>query len=180
MKMISTTTEINDQPCAVRFPRGSGLGVDLPNFGENIEVGKGRIISQGNNIAILSFGARLLEVQKAAEELEQLDISVTIVDARFAKPLDEKLIFALAKHHEALLTIEEGVIGGFGSHVAQFLFEKGIFDKGLKYRSMVFPDFFIDQDTPENMYKVANLDFNSIETRVLDTLNSNIILQKQK
>ena len=170
MKMISTTTEINDQPCAVRFPRGSGLGVDLPNFGENIEVGKGRIISQGNNIAILSFGARLLEVQKAAGELEQLDISVTIVDARFAKPLDEKLIFDLAKHHEALLTIEEGVIGGFGSHVAQFLFEKGIFDKGLKYRSMVFPDFFIDQATPQEMYDTARLSSTHIKAKVIELL----------
>jgi 1-deoxy-D-xylulose-5-phosphate synthase len=170
MKMISTTVDINDQPSAVRFPRGSGLGVELPDFKESIEIGKGRLISQGNNIAILSFGARLFEVQKAAEELRDLDIKVTIVDARFAKPLDEKLIFDIARNHEALITIEEGVIGGFGSHVAQFLFEKGIFDTGLKYRSMTFPDFFIDQATPEEMYDTACLSSTHIKAKVIELL----------
>ncbi|MFL2799289.1 MAG: 1-deoxy-D-xylulose-5-phosphate synthase [Paracoccaceae bacterium] len=170
MKMISTTVDINDQPSAVRFPRGSGLGVELPDFEESIEIGKGRLISQGNNIAILSFGARLFEVQKAAEELRDLDIKVTIVDARFAKPLDEKLIFDIARNHEALITIEEGVIGGFGSHVAQFLFEKGIFDTGLKYRSMTFPDFFIDQATPEEMYDTACLSSTHIKAKVIELL----------
>ena len=170
MKMISTTVDINDQPSAVRFPRGSGLGVELPDFEESIEIGKGRLISQGNSIAILSFGARLFEVQKAAEELRDLDIKVTIVDARFAKPLDEKLIFDIARNHEALITIEEGVIGGFGSHVAQFLFEKGIFDTGLKYRSMTFPDFFIDQATPEEMYDTACLSSTHIKAKVIELL----------
>ena len=170
MKMISTTVDINDQPSAVRFPRGSGLGVELPDFTESIEIGKGRLISHGNSIAILSFGARLFEVQKAAEELRDLDIKVTIVDARFAKPLDEKLIFDIASNHEALITIEEGVIGGFGSHVAQFLFEKGIFDTGLKYRSMTFPDFFIDQATPEEMYDTACLSSTHIKAKVIELL----------
>ena len=171
VKMVSTTVELNDSPCALRFPRGNGLGIELPDYGEVIEVGKGRILSQGDNVAILSFGARLLEVKKAAEELQQLDINVTVVDARFAKPLDNQLILDLTKHHEALITIEEGVIGGFGSHVAQFLFEKGVFDTGLKYRSMVFPDLFIDQATPYEMYDMAGMNSRHIKAKVIELLD---------
>ena len=170
MKMIATTVQIDDGPCAVRFPRGVGVGVDLPAYGKAIEVGKGRLISEGNNIAVLSFGTRLYEVQKAVEELEHDGIKVTVCDARFAKPLDEQLILQLANHHEALLTIEEGAIGGFGSHVTQLLLEKGIFDKGLKFRSMVLPDIFIDQATPEQMYTVAGMNASHIKDKILSLL----------
>ena len=170
MKMVATTVQIDDGPCAVRFPRGVGVGVDLPAYGKAIEVGKGRLISEGNHIAVLSFGTRLYEVQKAVEELEDDGIKVTVCDARFAKPLDEKLILQLANHHEALLTIEEGAIGGFGSHVTQLLLEKGIFDKGLKFRSMVLPDIFIDQATPEQMYTVAGMNASHIKDKILSLL----------
>ena len=171
VKMISTTVELNDNPCALRFPRGNGLGVELPEYGEVIEVGKGRILSQGDNVAILSFGARLSEVKKAAEELQKIDINVTIADARFAKPLDTQLIFDLTQNHEALITIEEGVIGGFGSHVAQFLSDKGVFDSGFKYRSMVLPDFFIDQATPSEMYDIASMNSSHIKAKVIELLD---------
>ena len=131
-------------------------------------------------MAILSFGTRLNECLKAAEILKKKGINVTIVDARFAKPLDEKLIWQIATDHEALITIEEGSIGGFGSHVSNFLFENNLLDKGLKFRSIIFPDKFIDQDKPELMYKIARLDSESIQEKVLDLLSSNVVLQKQK
>ena len=131
-------------------------------------------------MAILNFGARLNETLKATENLKKKGIDITIIDARFAKPLDENLIWQIATTHEAIMTIEEGSIGGFGSHVLHFLSNKGLIDNNLKFRSMILPDIFIDQDTPENMYKIANLDSNSIEEKVLDLLNSNIVLQKQK
>ena len=131
-------------------------------------------------MAILNFGARLSETLKASENLKKKGVNITIVDARFAKPLDENLIWQLATTHEAIMTIEEGAIGGFGSHVVDFLTKKGLMDSRLKFRSMTLPDIFIDQDTPNNMYKFANLDALSIEEKVLDLLNSNIILQKQK
>ena len=131
-------------------------------------------------MAILNFGARLNETLKATENLKKKGIDITIIDARFAKPLDENLIWQIATTHEAIMTIEEGSIGGFGSHVLNFLSNKGLIDSNLKFRSMILPDIFIDQDTPENMYKIANLNSNSIEEKVLDLLNSNIVLQKQK
>ena len=180
VRMINTSTEINDRPCAFRYPRGSGLGIALPNINEKIEIGKSKIIQEGNKLAILNFGARLTETLKAAENLKKKGINITIVDARFAKPLDENLFWQLATTHEAIVTIEEGSIGGFGSHVVNFLSKKGLIDSNLKFRSMTLPDIFIDQDTPHNMYKIANLDCNSIEEKVLEVLNSNIILQKQK
>ena len=180
VRMINTSTEINDRPSAFRYPRGSGIGVALPNINEKIEIGKSKIIKEGNKVAILNFGARLNETFKAAENLKKKGINITIVDARFAKPLDENLIWQLATTHEAIVTIEEGSIGGFGSHVVDFLSKKGLIDSNLKFRSMTLPDIFIDQDTPENMYKIANLDSSSIEEKVLDVLNSNIVLQKQK
>ena len=180
VRMINTSTEINDRPCAFRYPRGSGLGSVLPNINEKIEIGKSKIIQEGNKLAILNFGARLNETLKAAENLKKKGINITIVDARFAKPLDENLIWQLATTHEAIVTIEEGSIGGFGSHVVDFLSKKGLIDSNLKFRSMTLPDIFIDQDTPENMYKIANLDSISIEEKILDVLNSNIVLQKQK
>ncbi len=180
VRMINTSTDINDKPCAFRYPRGTGVGVNLPDITDKIEVGKSRIIREGKKLALLSFGARLNETLKATENLKKKGVDITVIDARFAKPLDENLIWQLATTHEAIMTIEEGSIGGFGSHVVDFLSKKGLIDTNLKFRSMTLPDLFIDQDTPDNMYKIANLDANSIENNVLDLLNSNIILQKQK
>ena len=180
VRMINTSTEINDRPCAFRYPRGTGIGITLPSIDEKIEIGKSKIIREGKKLAVLNFGARLSETLKAAENLKKKGVDITIVDARFAKPLDENLIWQLATTHEAIITIEEGSIGGFGSHVINFLSNKGLIDSNLKFRSLTLPDIFIDQDTPENMYKIANLDSSSIEEKVLDVLNSNIVLQKQK
>ena len=180
VRMINTAVNINDRPSAFRYPRGNGIGVQLPDINEKLEIGKGKIIKEGNRVAILNFGTRLQECLKASEKLEAQGISTTIADARFAKPLDHKLIMNLSLNHEVILTIEEGSIGGFGSHVFQMLSERGMFDKGLKIRSMILPDQFIDQDTPENMYKKAGLDSKSIEQKVLDTLKSNIVIPKTK
>jgi 1-deoxy-D-xylulose-5-phosphate synthase len=168
--MVRTAVEIDDGPSAFRFPRGEGVGVDLPERGEVLEIGRGRMIAEGNRVAILNFGARLKEVQEAAEALAQKGITPTIADARFAKPLDREMILQLARHHEALITLEEGAVGGFGSHVAQLLAEEGVFDTGLKYRSMVLPDIFIDQASPEDMYAVAKMNAGDIEAKVLDVL----------
>jgi len=180
VRMINTAVNINDRPCVFRYPRGNGLGVDLPGISEILELGRGKIIKEGSKIAILSFGARLQECLKAAGKLDAQGISTTVADARFAKPLDQKLIMDLCLHHEVLITIEEGSIGGFGSHVFQLLSERGIFDKGLKIRSMILPDRFIDQDIPENMYKIAGLDAQAIEQKALDALKSNIVISKAK
>ena len=152
----------------------------MPNINEILEIGKGKIVRQGKQVAILCLGARLEECKKAAENLSAKEIELTIVDARFAKPLDEKLIMEVATTHEVLITIEEGSIGGFGSHVAQLLSDRGVFDKGLKFRSMILPDIFIDQDSPENMYKKAGLDSLSIVNKVEDVLKSNIVLAQNK
>jgi len=180
VRMINTSIDINDRPTAFRYPRGVGIGIELPSIDEKLEIGKGKIILEGKKLAILSFGARLNECLNAAENLKKKGINITVVDARFAKPLDEKLIWQLATDHDAIITIEEGSIGGFGSHVTQFLLEKNLLDKDLKFRSMLLPDKFIDQDKPDLMYKIAGLDSKSIEEKVLDTLDSNIVLQKQK
>ena len=180
VRMINTAVSINDRPCAFRYPRGNGLGVELPGINEILELGKGKIVKEGSKIAILSFGTRLQECLKAADKLDAQGISTTVADARFAKPLDYKLIMDLCFHHEVLITIEEGSIGGFGSHIFQALSERGIFDKGLKIRSMILPDRFIDQDTPENMYKAAGLDAQAIEQKALDALKSNIVIPKTK
>ena len=143
-------------------------------------MGKARVIKEGKKVALLNFGARLAECKKASEKVFEKGIDCTIVDARFAKPLDEKLIMEIATNHEALITIEEGSIGGFGSHVMQLLSDRGVFDIGLKFRSMILPDIFIDQDTPEKMYEVAGLDYLSIVSKIEETLNSNIVLAKNK
>ena len=180
VRMINTSVDINDRPTAFRYPRGTGIGIELPSIDEKLEIGKGKIILEGKKLAILSFGARLNECLNAAENLKKKGINITVVDARFAKPLDENLIWQLATDHDAIITIEEGSIGGFGSHIAQFLSEKNLLDKDLKFRSMMFPDKFIDQDKPDLMYKIAGLDSKSIEAKILDTLDSNIVLQKQK
>ncbi len=180
VKMINTTVEINDRPSAFRYPRGNGTGAILPSIKEVLEIGKARVIKEGKKVAILNFGARLEECKKAGAKLSLIGIEPTIVDARFAKPLDEKLIMEIATNHEVLITIEEGSIGGFGSHVMQLLSDRGVFDTGLKFRSMILPDRFIDQDTPEKMYEIAGLDSISIINKVKETLNSNIILAKNK
>ena len=179
VKMINTSVHINDRPSAFRYPRGNGIGVEMPSISEILEIGKGRIVQEGTKAAILNFGTRLEECKKASEILSKKGISITIIDARFAKPLDEKLIIEAATNHEVLISIEEGSIGGFGSHVMQFLSDRGIFDKGLKFRSMILPDIFIDQDTPERMYEKAGLDSLSIANKIEETLNSNIILAKK-
>ena len=175
VRMINTAVKINDKPCAFRYPRGNGTGVELPNINEILEIGKGKIVRTGKQAAILCLGARLEECKKAAEILSTKGIELTLVDARFAKPLDEKLIIEVATTHQAVITIEEGSIGGFGSHVAQLLSERGIFDKGLKFRSMVLPDLFLDQDSPEEMYKKAGLDSLSIVNKIENVLISNVV-----
>ena len=180
VKMINTSVNINDRPSAFRYPRGNGIGIELPSIKETLEIGKGRIIKEGKKVALINFGTRLEACKKGSDDLLKKGIDCTIVDARFAKPLDEKLIMEVASNHEVLITIEEGSIGGFGSHVMQFLSDRGIFDRGLKFRSMILPDIFIDQDTPEKMYEIAGLDSSSIANKVVETLNSNIILAKNK
>ncbi len=170
MHMVATAHSINDRPSAFRYPRGEGVGVELPERGEVLEIGKGRIIQQGARVAVLSFGTRLAEVQKAAEALAAKGITPTIADARFAKPLDRELILQLADDHEALITIEEGAVGGFGSQVTQLLAEEAVFDTGLKFRSMVLPDTFIDHASPTRMYEEAGLSAKDIEAKVLDVL----------
>jgi len=168
--MVATAAAHDSGPIAFRFPRGEGVGVEMPERGIPLEIGRGRMIREGKRVAILSFGTRLAEVMKAAEALDARGISPTVADARFAKPLDRDLILKLAAGHEALITIEEGAVGGFGSHVAQLLAEEGIFDTGLKYRSMVLPDVFIDQASPDQMYEAAGLTAADIEAKVLDVL----------
>ena len=180
VKMINTSVNINDRPCAFRYPRGNGVGVQLPSIKEVLKIGKARIISEGKKVAILNFGTRLEECKKATEVLKTKGLNCTLVDARFAKPLDEKLIMEIVANHEVLITIEEGSIGGFGSHVMQLLSDRGVFDSGLKFRSMILPDIFLDQDTPEKMYETAGLDSLSIVNKIEETLNSNIILAKNK
>ena len=170
MHMVATAAAHDDGPIAFRYPRGEGMGVDMPARGVPLEIGKGRMIRQGARVALLSFGTRLAEVLKAAEALSARGLTPTIADARFAKPLDRNLILELARTHEALITIEEGAIGGFGSHVAQLLADEGIFDHGLKFRSMVLPDTFIDQASPEAMYRVAGMNAPEIEAKVLEVL----------
>jgi 1-deoxy-D-xylulose-5-phosphate synthase len=180
VKMINTSVNINDRPSAFRYPRGNGIGIELPSIKETLEIGKGRVIKEGKKVALINFGTRLEECKNASDKLLKKGIDCTIIDARFAKPLDEKLIMEAASSHEVLITIEEGSIGGFGSHVMQLLSDRGVFDRGLKFRSMILPDIFIDQDTPEKMYEIAGLDSSSIANKVEETLNSNIILAKNK
>ena len=178
VKMINTSVEINDKPCAFRYPRGNGTGVQLPDISEKIQIGKAKVVREGKKIAILNFGARLNECLIAEENLRKKGVNASIVDARFAKPLDENLIWQLATNHEVIITIEEGSIGGFGAHVGNFLNDKNLLDSNLKFRSMILPDKFIDQDKPENMYKSAGLDALSIENKVLEVLNSKVIVKK--
>ena len=173
--MVATAAAHDVGPIAFRYPRGEGMGVDMPAKGVPLQIGKGRILREGSRVALLSFGTHLNEVLQAAELLAAAGLSPTVADARFAKPLDRDLILNLARNHEALITIEEGAIGGFASHVAQLLAEQGIFDRGLKFRSMVLPDVFIDQASPEAMYRVAGMAPAQIEAKVLETLGVAVI-----
>lgn len=175
VRMVATAAGYDDGPIAFRFPRGEGVGVEIPEDAQPLEIGKGRIIREGGRVALLSLGTRLEETVAAAEALDARGIRATVADARFAKPLDRELILNLAHDHEALITIEEGAIGGFGSHVAQLLAEEGIFDTGLKFRSMVLPDTFIDQSSPRDMYATAGLNAADIERKVLDVLGIAVV-----
>jgi 1-deoxy-D-xylulose-5-phosphate synthase len=170
--MVATAVAIDDRPSALRYPRGEGVGVELPEVGIPLEIGKGRIVCEGTTVALLSFGTRLAECRKAAEELATYGLSTTVADARFCKPLDLDLIRRLAREHEILMTIEEGAIGGFGSHVLHALAEHGMLDNGLRFRSMVLPDVFLDQDSPTAMYAKAGLDAKGIVAKVFEALGS--------
>lgn len=172
--MVATAVAIDDRPSALRYPRGEGLGVPMPDEGKALEIGKGRILQEGHKVALLSFGARLGECLKAAKELTALGLSATVADARFAKPLDVQLVTRLAREHEVLVTIEEGAIGGFGAYVLQTLAEQGLLDQGLRVRCMVLPDRFIDQDTPTAMYAAAGLDAGAIVAKVFEALGKDV------
>jgi 1-deoxy-D-xylulose-5-phosphate synthase len=172
--MVSTAVAIDDRPSALRYPRGEGRGVTMPDEGKPLEIGKGRIVREGTKVALLSYGARLGECLKAADELAAHGLSTTIADARFAKPLDVDLLLRLAREHEVLLTIEEGSIGGFGAFVMQALAEHGVLDRGIKFRSMVLPDLFIDQDSPNAMYAKAGLDAKGIVAKAFLALGENM------
>ena len=172
--MVATAVAIDDQPSALRYPRGEGLGVTMPAEGKPLEIGKGRILQEGHKVALLSYGARLGDCLKAAKELTALGLSATVADARFAKPLDTDLIARLAREHEVLVTVEEGSIGGFGSYVLQALAEQGLLDQGLRIRCMILPDQFIDQDTPAAMYASAGLDARAIVAKVFEALGKDV------
>jgi 1-deoxy-D-xylulose-5-phosphate synthase len=174
VNMVATAAAIDDRPSALRYPRGEGLGVAMPEAGKPLEIGKGRILREGTKVALFSFGARLGECLKAADELATYGLSTTVADARFAKPLDVDMLLRLAREHEVLLTIEEGSIGGFGAYVLQTLAEHGVLDRGLKVRSMVLPDVFIDQDSPNAMYAKAGLDGKGIVTKAFEALGQNM------
>ncbi|MGC1466668.1 MAG: 1-deoxy-D-xylulose-5-phosphate synthase [Pseudolabrys sp.] len=178
--MVATAAAIDDRPSAFRYPRGEGLGVPMPEEGKPLEIGKGRIVREGTKVALLSFGARLGECLKAADELATYGLSATVADARFAKPLDTDLLLRLAREHEVLVTIEEGSIGGFGSFVMQELAEHGALDRGMKVRSLVLPDIFIDQDSPNAMYAKAGLDAKGIVAKVFEALGKDVAAETVK
>lgn len=178
VRMVATAAQHDTGPIAFRFPRGEGVGVEMPADPQPLEIGKGRMVQQGKEVAILSFGTRLSEVMKASESLAAKGITPTIADARFAKPLDRDMILDLASRHEAVITIEEGAVGGFGSHVAQLLSDEGVFDAGLKFRSMVLPDIFIDQAGPKAMYAVAALNAEDIERKVLEVMGIGVMTRR--
>ena len=177
--MVATAVAIDDRPSAVRYPRGEGVGVELPPEGLPLEIGKGRIVREGTTVALLSLGTRLGECLKAADQLAGFGLSTTVADARFAKPLDQDLVRRLAKEHEVLITVEEGAVGGFGSHVLQFLATEGLLDRGVKIRPMVLPDLFIDHDKPEKMYDQAGLNAAQIVATALAALGSDAGLSGQ-
>ena len=168
--MVATAAAIDDRPSAVRYPRGEGLGVPMPDEGKPLEIGKGRIVQEGHKVALLSYGGRLGECLVAAKELKALGLSATVADARFAKPLDVELLTRLVRDHEVLVTVEEGAIGGFGAYVLQALAEHGLIERGLRIRCIVLPDQFIDQDSPNAMYAQAGLDAKGIVAKVFEAL----------
>ncbi len=178
--MVATQVAINDAPSALRYPRGEGLGVPMPAEGKPLEIGKGRVLREGHKVALFSYGGRLGEVLKAADELAALGLSTTVADARFAKPLDTDLLLRLAREHEVLVTIEEGSVGGFGSFVLQALSDNGVLDAGCKVRMMVLPDVFIDQDTPAAMYTKAGLDAAGIVAKVFEALGKDAAAETVK
>ncbi len=180
MHMVATAAQIDDRPSAFRYPRGEGLGLERPKAGTPLEIGKGRILREGTTIALLSLGTRLAECMAAAERLSAYGLSTTVADARFAKPLDRDLIKRLAREHEVVVTIEEGAVGGFAAHVMQYLASEGIFDRGLKFRSMILPDRFVDQDTPERMYEQAGLDAKSIVATALNALGRESVVTGER
>jgi 1-deoxy-D-xylulose-5-phosphate synthase len=172
--MVATAVAIDDRPSALRYPRGDGVGVDMPEFGVPLEIGKGRIIKEGSSVALLSYGTRLQECLLASETLATHGLTATVADARFAKPLDVNLVLRLAREHEVLITVEEAALGGFGSHVIQTLAEHGLLENGTKVRCMVLPDVFIDQDSPAAMYAQAGLDAKGIVAKVFETLGKDV------
>ena len=174
-RMVATAAAHDSGPIAFRFPRGEGVGVEIPADPQPLEIGRGRLIQEGSQVALLSFGTRLAEVMRAAEALEARGLRPTVADARFAKPLDRDLILRLAGGHEALITVEEGAVGGFGSHVAHLLAEAGVFDHGLRFRAMVLPDSFIDQADPAEMYRFAGLSAADIERKALEVLGVGVV-----
>jgi 1-deoxy-D-xylulose-5-phosphate synthase len=172
--MVATAAAIDDRPSALRYPRGEGLGVPMPAEGRPLEIGKGRVLREGTKVALFSFGARLGECLKAADELAAHGLSTTVADARFAKPLDTDLLLRLAREHEVLITVEEGSIGGFAAQVLHALADNGVLDGGIKFRPMVLPDIFIDQDSPAAMYAKAGLDSKGIVVKAFEALGQNL------
>jgi len=171
--MVATAVSIDDRPSALRYPRGEGVGVDMPERGEPLAIGKGRVIREGSKVAVLSYGPRLHEALKAADELGARGLSTTVADARFAKPLDADLVRRLAAEHEVLITVEENAVGGFAAHVMQFLAGAGMFDSGLKMRPMTLPDVFIDHGKPYDQYEQAGLNAAHIVDTALHALGYN-------
>ncbi len=178
--MVATQVAIDDRPSALRYPRGEGRGVPMPEEGKPLEIGRGRVLREGDKVALLCYGARLGECLKAADELAGYGLSTTVADARFAKPLDTDLVLRLAREHEVMITIEEGSIGGFGSFVLQELAERGVLDRGLRFRAMVLPDVFIDQDSPNAMYAKAGLDTRGIVAKVFEALGRDVTTERVK
>jgi 1-deoxy-D-xylulose-5-phosphate synthase len=176
--MVATQAVIDDQPSALRYPRGEGVGVELPQEGIALEIGKGRILRQGSKVALLSLGTRLAECMRAADQLSSFGLATTVADARFAKPIDKDLIKQLAQNHEVLVTVEEGSVGGFGSFVLQYLSDEGLLDHGLKVRTKVLPDTFIDHGKPDVMYEAAGLTASGIVATVFKALGrENLVKQ---
>jgi 1-deoxy-D-xylulose-5-phosphate synthase len=171
--MVATAVAIDDRPSAFRYPRGDGVGVDMPDAGVPLEIGRGRVLREGGKIALLSFGARLHECLKAAEELDGFGLPATVADARFAKPLDTELVDRLARSHEILLTIEEGSVGGFGAQVLQHLSDSANLDRGFKVRCLTLPDRFVEHGKPDVMYREAGLDAAGIVATVFKALGRN-------
>jgi 1-deoxy-D-xylulose-5-phosphate synthase len=167
---VATAAAIDDAPSSFRYPRGEGVGIDLPERGLVLPIGRGRILREGSKVAILSFGTRLADALKAAEELETFGLSTTVADARFAKPLDGRLVLELARNHEVFITLEEGAVGGFGAQVLSFLAASGTLDRGLKIRSLAMPDRFVEQDKPEAMVAQSGLDARGIVATVFEAL----------